>query len=365
MQRRFLQRVWPACLALAMAALTLPVAWAADEKTGVSGAIQRPEPSLKFTPSMARSLGGIYVKEMLIERYNLPEDKRAEAEEKVGRRLMQMAHRIDQQGYELVERFIEEQLGRAGQGGGHGFMPQGFGKEFAERVLPLLPEINEMARGVVQDVRPMLPMKKQFQLAGEMMAFKTFMNGFEDTMKKWASGEVTEYEDPFRQQETKKRNENGETPSLEGARRQAQREIETPRSVIWKSYLDEFKTLYQLDAAQTATAESIFREYTEREKTITARQEWTERVYQDQLWMTMCYQLPAGWMHPARVLLEDDLAAAKSAVDRLEEEFKSRLETIPTRTQRVAADERIDGLLKEKGLQVVATQAQSDTEAKP
>jgi hypothetical protein len=368
MQRRFLQRAWPACVAaaLAMGALSLPLAQAADEKSGDSGATQRPEPSLKFTPSMARSMGAMYVRHVLMKRYDLPEDKMAEAEEKVARRLMQMAHRIDQNGYELVERFMEEQLDRAAvKGGASGFMPPGFGKEFAERVLPLLPEINEMARGVVQDVRPMLPLKKQFQMAGEMMAFKTFMNGFEDTMKKWASGEVTEYEDPFRQQQTKKRNEDGETPSLEGARRQAQHAIEKPRAGAWKTYLDEFKELYQLDAAQTATAESILREYTEREQTITARQEWAQRVYQDELWIHMCYQLPRSWMHPARVLLEDDLAAAKSSIDRLEEEFKTRLETIPTRTQRVAADERIDGLLKEKGLQAVATQAQANTEAQP
>jgi hypothetical protein len=79
----------------------------------------------------------------------------------------------------------------------------------------------------------------------------------------------------------------------------------------------------------------------------------------------MSYQMPSGWLHPARVLLEDDLAVARASIDRLEEEFKTRLETIPTRAQRVAADERVDGLLKEKGLQVVTTQPQSETEAKP
>ena len=362
------QRAWATCLAgvLAIAVPGLPAARAEGDNPGDSETARQAEPSLRFTPGMARATGAICVQEMLIERYGLPEEKRAEAGEKVARRLMQMAHRIDQRGYELVERFTEEQLARAAaKGGASGFMPPGFGKEFAERMLPLLPEINEMARGVVQDVRPMLPMKKQFQLAGDMMAFKTFMNGFEDTMKKWASGEVTEYEDPFRQQETRKRNENGETPPLEGARRQAQHAIEKPRAETWKTYLDDFKALYQLDAAQTATAESILREYTERERTITSRREWSQRVYQDELWMNICYQLPAGWMHPARVLLEDDLAVARSLVDQLEEGFKTRLESIPTRAQRLEADERIAGLLRDKGLQVVATQPQSETEPEP
>ena len=365
--RTALQRATATCLAgiLTIAVFGLPLARAADDATGDVGAAQQAEPSLRFTPTMARALGGIYVRQMLRQRYDLPEDKMADAEEKVARRLMQLAHKIDQRGYELVERFIEEQLARAGQGEANGFMPPGFGKEFADRVLPLLPEINELARGVVQDVRPMLPMKKQFQMAGEMMAFKTFMNGFEGTMKQWASGEVTEYDDPFQQSRTQKKNDQGETPDLEGARRHAQNVIDRPRAKTWKTYLDDFKALYQLDATQAATAESILREYTEREQTITTKQDWTGRVYQDQLWIEMSYRLHSSWMHPGRVLLEDDLAAAKAPVDRLEEEFKTRLETIPTRPQRLAADEKITGLLEDKGLNVVTTQPQSDTEPKP
>lgn len=367
MLRSPLPRVWPVCLVwmLTIAGLNLSSGQAADDQTRDDGAARQAEPSLRFSPEMARGLGAIYVREMLKNRYDLPEDKMAEASEKIARRLMQMAHRIDKPGCELIERFVEEQLARVGQDGEHGFMPAGFGKEFADRVLPLLPEIRELARGVAQDVRPMLPMKKQFQMAGEMMAFKTFMDGFEETMKKWSSGEVTKYEDPFRQQHVEKKNENGETPSLEWAHQAARNEIERPRAKRWKRYLDEFKTLYELDTAQVATAESVLREYTQREETITAKPEWSQRVYQDQLWVNMSYQTSAGWMHPARALLEDDLATAKAPVDRLEEEFKTRLESIPTRAQRMRADERVAGLLSSKGLVVAATQPQSDTEPKP
>lgn len=350
---------------LVIAVWSWPLARAEDNDRDDNSAAQPSEPSLRFTPIMARGLGAIYVREMLSNRYDLPEDKRAEAEEKIARRLMQFAHKIEGPGCELIERFVEEQLARAGRDEAGTFIPRGFGKEFADRLLPLLPEVRELARGVAQDIRPMLPMKKQFQMAGEMMAFKTFMDGFEETMEKWSSGEITECEDPFRESHMQARNEQGETPNLEWARRSAQNMIDRPRARLWKAYLDEFKTLYELDAAQVATAESILREYTDREKTITSKPEWSQRVYQDQLWLNVSYQMPASWLNPAGVLLKDDLEAAKAPIDQLEEEFKTRLETIPTRAQRLAAEDKVAGLLKDKGLDVPATQPQSATEPKP
>jgi hypothetical protein len=361
------QRAWAAWLgaALALVAPALPLARAADQGHRGDEPSQPAEPAFRFTPNMARGMAAIYAREMLKTRYDLPQDKLADAEEMVARRLMQLAHKVDGPAGELAERFIEEELARAGKSDERGVVPPGFGKEFADRMLPLIPELRELARGVVQDVRPMLPMKGQLQMAGEMMAFKAAVDGFETQMKKWSSGEVTQYDDPFRQQRIEKKNDKGETADLRWARQSAQEQIEQPRAKRWSTYLDNFKRLYQLDAAQAATGESILREYTDREKAVISDPGWAQRVYRDQLWMNMSYRTPAGWMHPARSLLEDDLAAAKAPVDRLDEEFKTRLETIPTQAQRRGATDRVAGLLKNKGLQISTTQLSSGTEPKP
>lgn len=310
---------------------------------------------VRFTPGMARSLAGIYTRQMLKNRYELPEEKIAEAQELVARRFMQLAHKIDQPGRELLERFVEEQLTyNAEHRGGGGFMPPTFGKEFADRVLPILPEVRDMVRGVSQDVRPMLPMKQQLKMAGDMMAFKTATDGFEETMKKWSSGEITEYKDPFnpRREERKKKDEQGQTERLKGARSSAQNEADKSRAKRWEGYIEKFKELYELDTAQTSTAESILREYTEREQRLIAEPGWRDRIYRGQLWTNMQWEIENAWNHPAKWLIEDNLATAREPLEDLDEQFKARLESIPTSSQRRAAEQRVEALLKEKGLQL-------------
>jgi len=271
---------------------------------------------------------------------------------------MQMAHNIEEPGGELIERFIEEQLAGQVRGEDHSFVPRNFAKEFSDRILPLIPEIREMVQGAVHDIRSMLPMKKQLQLAGEMMGFQTAVDAFEETMKKWSSGEVANYDDPFHQQRMEK-NEKGETQGLRWARQMAENGIRQSHGKEWKRYVDKFKALYKLDAAQMATAESMLREYVDREQTITAESGWKQRIYRDQLWLNLSYHLPQGRDNPACALFEDDLASAKAPFERLDEEFKMRLESIPTDDQRRIADEMITKLLKNKGLEAPDTRPES------
>jgi len=329
--------------AAAVLAICPPRAEAAERQ----GASDQQLAELRFTPEMARGMAGMYVRQFLRRRYELPEDRAEEAQEMVTRRIMQLAHKIDEPGRELIERFAEEQLNHQARRGGHTFMPPGFGKEFADRMLPLIPEIRELARGVSQDVRPMLPMKQQLKMAGDLMAFKTAVDGFEETIKKWATGEVTDFKDPFRPEP--KKDESGQTEALKRARDSAQSEIEKRRAKRWERYLESFRDLYNLDPAQVSTGESILREFAEREQRIVEDPGWQQRMYQAQLWMMMRWNLPEGWSHPARFLLEDYLAEVKDPVDRLEQQFKLRLESIPTSSQRRAAEERVAALLREKG----------------
>jgi hypothetical protein len=315
-----------------------------------------PAEGVRFTPGMARALAGVYTREVLKNRYQLPDDKTEAAQELVARRLMQMAHKVDEPGRDLLERFVEEQLDQQSRDEGvGGFMPPGFGREFADRVAPILPEVRQLVRDVSQDVRPMLGMKQQLKMAGDLMGFKTAVDGFEETMKKWSSGEITDYSDPFRPQRMKKKGEDGETETLKNARQGAKADVERLRADGWKSYLDKMKQLYGLDEAQVATGESILREYADREKRLIADPAWRERSYRGTLWSNLVWQLPNAYMHPARQLLEDQRAEAREPLDQLENDFKSRLERIPTSAQRRTAEVRVQNLLKEKGLQTTET----------
>lgn len=352
MGKRQIRWYWACCwVGLLTAGAFSPLARAADASAD-RPAREDGGAAIRFTPGMARAFAGIWVKE-LVQGKDLPEDRFEEAQEKVARRIMRLAHNIDEPGSELLQRFVEEQLKQQAEGGGHSFMPPGFGKEFADRLLPIMPEIHELIRGVGQDVRPMLPMKQQLKLAAEMMAIKTVVDGFEETMKKWSSGEVTDYRDPFRQEQEVKLDENGQSEELKRARESAQKRADQPRSESWQGYLEEFKQFYGLDEAQQATAESILREFAERETRLLADEQRQAMAYETSLWSQMIWTVPESWMHPMRQLLEDQWAAVREPWEDLEAQFKARLESIPTSAQKRAAESRVAALLEEKGLAVM------------
>jgi hypothetical protein len=114
--------------------------------------------------------------------------------------------------------------------------------------------------------------------------------------------------------------------------------------------------LYNFDAAQTATAQSILREYTEREERLMADPSWRDLNYRGKLWQNLSQQLPNSWMHPLRTLVEDQQAEARLSWNDLEEQFKARLESVPTTAQRRAAAEKVEALLQEKKLKPAETQ---------
>ncbi len=323
--------------------LVAATAVVADQPSDGSG------PGIRFTPGMARGFAGVYVRHVIKDRYSLPADKLEEAQEKVARRLMQMAHKVDEPGADFMEHLLTEQFSRAAKGDTGSSPWSMLGKDFADRILPILPEVREMARGVGQDIRPMLPMKQQLKMGADMMGFELALNGFEETMRKWASGEITDYENPFSAQPPKK-DENGETPTLKFAREAAEKKAEASRAEDWAKYLKEFKEFYELDSAQAAAADSILREFTEREVTLKSDQAWRDRMYRGRLWFRLSWGLPNAWMHPARVLVEENTNREKLRWDQLEDDFKARLDTLLTASQRRVADEKVANLLRKKGL---------------
>lgn len=348
-KRRFVWRAVPLLM------LWLPAAVSAQQADGQEDArlTQPSEYGIRFTPGMARSIAKEVVKHNFRRRYELPEEKETEAVDMVTRRLMEMAHKLDGPGQELVERFVEEQFKTMATDGHQGFMPQGFGKEFADRLLPMMPAIRDLTRNVSQDIRPMLPMKQQLKMAGELMAVKTAMDGFEDTMKKWSSGEVTVYDDPFnpRRREVK-RDETGQSKELQGAYKNAEAELERVPAREWENYLKQFKEFYQLDAGQAATADSIFREFTERAQRLTSDPGWRARFYRNVMWRQFLWNLPNAWNHPVRALIEDQQEELLDPLNKLGVDFRTRLDTIPTDMQRRTAQQAVEADLQEKGFDI-------------
>ena len=318
--------------------------------------LSRPsEHGFRITPGLARILAQQFTKNALIKHYQMDEAKSDEVNELVTRRMMQAAHALDGQGQEFLERLIEEQLVYQKEQGGGGFMPPSFGQEFAKRLVPMMPAIRDVVRGVGQDIRPMLPFKKQLTLARDLMGVNTMLDAFEERMTKWANGEEEALGDPFRTRRPEdkvKLDENGESTALKRSRKTAEEQLEKSRFREWKKYVQQAKQFYQFDDAQAATADSILREYLERAQSIIQDQAWRTRVYQNRVWSTMLLQKPNGRNHPLQAILLNELIETNAPLRELENQLKARIETIPTHAQRKAADDRLNTWLADKGLEL-------------
>jgi hypothetical protein len=315
--------------------------------------MSKPTPDgFRLTPELARPLAGMFVKGALLKDLELDEAKQEEATEMVTRRLMQMAHNMGDD-IQIVQAFAEAQAEQMLKTGAvRVFIPQGFGPEFGERMLRIIPHVRAMAKGVVQDVRPMLPMKKQLKLAAEMVAFNTGMDAFEERMQQWSEGDIENPDNPFsdRAEQEVELNEEGISQDLENARNRAEQisKLEN-RTRQWEGYVKNAVAYYGFDAQQEAMAESILREQTALLQNLMSDPSRSDAVYRTRLWKQIMWRYPSYWHTPFREMLEDKEQLLTSPIERLEEQLKSKIARIPTRTQRQQAESKIDKLLSMVG----------------
>lgn len=230
-----------------------------------------------------------------------------------------------------------------------------FQREFAEQVLPALPAIRELMGGVVRDTMPLLPFKQQLKMTAELAAAGTALNGFEQNMQRWARGEGVAGEDPFRKStgpDAMKKDSSGQSPVFKSALAAAQAELDKQEWLrkMWANYLAEFRKFYALDDSQAATAESVLREYLQRAGVLMQDAAWRDQIYRSRLWLRM-----APTLHLAQVftsILNSRYDEAMAPLNALGDEFRLRLEEIPTEAQKAAAEGRIAAALKERGYEM-------------
>lgn len=324
---------------------------------------------IRMTPGMARALGQVFTKNVLVQHYEMDAARSDQAAELVARRLMSAAHAVDTHGAALSEvmitRLLEAQARRPeGMQGSDIFTPD-FQKEMAEQILPALPAVRDLMGGVVRDTMPLLPFKQQLKMTAELAAAGTALNGFEQNMQRWARGEGQPGEDPFNNSpsgpDATKKDTTGQSPVLKGARDAAQAELDKQEWLrrMWQNYLNEFKKFYALDDSQAATADSILREYLERARGLMQDASWRDQIYRSRLWLRMAPPLRMAQVFSN--ILNSRYDESMAPINALGDEFRLRLEEIPTEAQKAAANERIAAALKERGYDTAVSSQQPAT----
>jgi hypothetical protein len=353
--RRFVIGARSLLLSLALSVGMASPAWAQEAGSGAGADDPLGGPSehgVRFTPGMATAIGRTFVREVLIDRYEMDESKAEQATEILARRFMEFAHQHEDAGQELLENLIVQGLEMDTTNRRDGFqgMSLGLARELAARMPALMPAIREAMNGAAGDVRPLLPLKGQLRLTGELALANLAADAFEKNLARWSKGEVQPFADPFVESQPRaKKAEDGETRVLKDAREAAERSSHLP--VKWmESYLEDGKKYYQLDPSQSAAGESLVREYVERIRAaVGGEEEWRREVSGDRFWMTIAMEMPGNWNNPLSARLWERFWNKLMLARELHFEFAARVEEIATQAQREAAEKRVQAALKEKG----------------
>lgn len=304
----------------------------------------------RFTPDMARAIAEAYTKDVLIRRYQLPDDQHEAAHDAVAHRLMKMAHTFDTASHQTAIEDLLTTMVNLSTNRGSGLWE--VGPQLSKNITPMMPAIRDLVGGVAKDVRPMLPFKQQMKLGGDLVLVNSSLDAFESTMQRWANGDVQEGENPFRPNPRPvELDEDGRSKALKAAEKTAQAVLDKIEVNKWAGYVEQAKQFYDMDDAQVSTADSILREYVQRAETVTHSDEWRDRMFHNRVWNTMSRRLPgSGWHSPLRTLVDREYELLLNPIVAIGKEMKDRIDGIPTDAQKRAAEERLLADLEDFGL---------------
>lgn len=338
------------------AAAGAAVAQPAPGEASVSG--ESAEYALRLTPAMARGMAREFVHDELIRRYEIDASHEEELRELVARRIMESAHEVDTPESQaalqrLMANFFNMVLESERTHRGLNASPE-VAKPLGQDLLPLLPHARELVRKVGQDVRPMMSMKQQLRLAADLMAAKTVLDGFEETMKRWAAGDVRPGDDPFDDDghERVQLNAEGVSEQVRQAREQSANEDRLNRlQSAWEQYVNNAAEFYGFDEAQRATADSIVRETVTRAAAAVGDSEQQALEAGHRFWLRFWRELGPEFRgeQPVLYLLLRRSGKMHEPFNKLTDELKQRVDRIARQDQLRAAEQRMNERLAKSG----------------
>jgi len=227
---------------------------------------------------------------------------------------------------------------------------------WAQRVLPLVDEFNEVVEGLTADMRPLMTDEQQVRLDGTLAAWRVGTNYLTQRLGGWCEGGFDPVTDWYRNPEFRPAEER-RMQEVRSAQAQARQEAqggavlaaapamtparaagEKPRASAsatvaandeWAQYVAEFIRRYQLNEDQRASAYKHLKNAQEQRAVYLRRNE--ERLNEAEA------RLKAAENDERRIKAQAQVHELRKPLERMFDVLKGRLDQIPTRKQRVAA----------------------------
>ena len=205
--------------------------------------------------------------------------------------------------------------------------------EWAGRIQPLLAEFGELGTEITEGMREYLNDEQTVMLDAQSTAFNTGLHMVQNKMSVWANGGYdpeTEWINQGSNRRSRKP-EGADVAETEVAVEQAQPATKPLPKDEWTIFTEQFVKRYELNDEQKQKAFLILRRQQE------ARDRYLRRKATEMAHVTKL--LTEAETDEARAAALDAFNRLNAPVDRIFDQLKERLDTLPTRAQRKVAAE--------------------------
>jgi hypothetical protein len=286
------------------------------------------------------------------KRYELDDAQVESIQGIVQRQLTKLAAENAKAGRDLIEKMTATMIENDGQ------MPKEVATEFAKELKPLLPAIKGFFTESSSQISKQMSVKQRLKFTGDMAGVTAGFAIFEDRMKRWEKGEVSDGANPFfdRGDRDADKPKEPEDPNEHEEHRRARQNVERwidwqiDLDRNWEQYVKRAIEYYEFNEKQTTAAQSILSECQDRAKLI-KNDEWRQRIKENRVAQQLSWGLKGDYgVGPWQHRLESDYERLLKPMKDLDLELKKRIDALPDSQQRAAADSNVKKLLNEKGM---------------
>jgi hypothetical protein len=293
------------------------------------------------------------VADEMASNYEMDDDQRDQTAALFKGRLMRFLEKNRPEIQSLMNEFFEVQLHNEAP------TPEAVAG-WSQRVLPLLDDLKVVVEDVTDDMREYFTDDQVTKLEGELAAFQTGLTIASGKLGTWAAGQYDPEREWFAPGPGREKREREEAERMDAAMKEAKERAEAesraaldassssvriadipvsggpqPASVPsvkdeWTLYTEDFIRRYELEPEQEQRARSYLRSAQfERDRYLQKKSDEIERVTQA--------AIDAG-SDEAREKAKDDADRLQAPVERIFQQLRDKLNTLPTRAQRARAE---------------------------
>jgi hypothetical protein len=316
--------------------------------------VQQPtEIGVRFTPQIAGAMARRFTAGMQ-SKYELDEAQAGEIERLMQRQLLGFARKNAAAGRDMIELMMATMIAHDGR------FPPEEAREFARLAEPFVPRLREFFTESSSEIGKRMSLGQRLKFTADVAVAATGLTVFESRMKRWKEGKVGDFANPFFDPADRDPARAEATPvdpreHADHRRARVDVELRTDRDLRieeeWEKYLEQAVAYYGLDEAQQAAARAVLKDCRERARQVRSPA-WRASIKENRIAMRLTRMAESDFANgPWGFALDSEFQRLRKPLSDLDEEFKKRLEALPTSAQRAAAREAVRKLLAQKGLE--------------